>query len=146
MLSITSLVAPSFQKICANCHVANVIISPMGDVHCNICHSKSIVQKYVFFVASLQPMMNLCYWLLNANGLKQLCIWQNLNSWICFLQNMFNSLFQFTFKVNFDCLPHLLSWPRIFWDTLCHGLRYFGILWAMSCPRIFLDTFGNIMA
>jgi len=25
-------------------------------------------------------------------------------------------------------------------------LGYFGILWAMSCPRIFLDTFGNIMA
>jgi hypothetical protein len=28
----------------------------------------------------------------------------------------------------------------------CHGLGYFGILWAMSCPRIFWDTFGNIMA
>jgi len=28
----------------------------------------------------------------------------------------------------------------------CHGLGYFGIFWAMSCPRIFLDTFGNIMA
>ncbi len=66
-----------------------------------------------------------------------------------------------------------MSWPRIFWDTLgeCHGLGYFGILWAnvmsqdilgyfwqyhglgyfgillaMSCPRIFWDTFGNIMA
>jgi len=29
---------------------------------------------------------------------------------------------------------------------VCHGLGYFGILWAMSCPRIFWDTFGNIMA
>jgi len=43
----------------------------------------------------------------------------------------------------------------------CHGLGYFGILWAMSCPRIFgillaiswlrifLDTwdiFGNVMS
>jgi hypothetical protein len=28
----------------------------------------------------------------------------------------------------------------------CHGLGYFGILWAMSCPRIFWDTFDNIMA
>jgi hypothetical protein len=28
----------------------------------------------------------------------------------------------------------------------CHGLGYFGILLAMSWPRIFLDTFGNVMA
>ncbi len=28
----------------------------------------------------------------------------------------------------------------------CHGLGYFGILLAMSWPRIFWDTFGNIMA
>jgi hypothetical protein len=27
-----------------------------------------------------------------------------------------------------------------------HVLGYFGILLAMSCPRIFWDTFGNIMA
>jgi hypothetical protein len=27
-----------------------------------------------------------------------------------------------------------------------HGLGYFGILLAISWPRIFLDTFGNIMA
>jgi hypothetical protein len=31
-------------------------------------------------------------------------------------------------------------------SSRCHGLRYFGILWAMSCPRIFWDTFDNIMA
>ncbi len=57
----------------------------------------------------------------------------------------------------------VLSWPRIFWDTLgnvmsqdilgyfwqYHGLGYFGILGillAMSYPRIFWDTFDNIMA
>jgi hypothetical protein len=28
----------------------------------------------------------------------------------------------------------------------CHGLRYFGILLAISWPRICWDTFGNIMA
>jgi hypothetical protein len=28
----------------------------------------------------------------------------------------------------------------------CHGLGYFGILLAISWPRIFWDTFGNIMA
>jgi hypothetical protein len=31
-------------------------------------------------------------------------------------------------------------------ERLCHGLGYFGMLLAMSWPRIFLDTFGNIMA
>ncbi len=34
-------------------------------------------------------------------------------------------------------------------QTTCHGLGYlgyFGILLAMSWPRIFWDTFGNIMA
>jgi len=34
-----------------------------------------------------------------------------------------------------------------FWQY--HGLGYFGILGillAMSCPRIFWNTFGNIMA
>jgi len=31
-------------------------------------------------------------------------------------------------------------------STRCHGLGYFGILWAMSCLRIFWDIFGNIMA
>jgi len=31
-----------------------------------------------------------------------------------------------------------------FWQY--HGLGYFGILLAISWPRIFLDTFGNIMA
>ncbi len=28
----------------------------------------------------------------------------------------------------------------------CHGLGYFGILLAISWPRICWDTFGNIMA
>jgi len=57
----------------------------------------------------------------------------------------------------------IMSWPRIFWDTLsnvmsydilgyfeqCHVLGYFGILLAISWLRIFLDTwdtFGNVMS
>jgi hypothetical protein len=39
---------PPFQKVCANCHVANVIISPTCGVHYDICHSKSMVQKLGF--------------------------------------------------------------------------------------------------
>jgi hypothetical protein len=42
----------------------------------------------------------------------------------------------------------LVSWPRIllgyFWQ--CHCLGYVGILLAISLPRIFWDTFGNIIA
>ncbi len=53
LLSITSLVAPPFQKVCANCHVADVIIFIMGGVHCNIYHSKLMVQKLGFFHDSI---------------------------------------------------------------------------------------------
>ncbi len=61
MLSITSLVAPSFQKICGTCHVLDVIISPMGGVYCNDCCSKSMVQNLGFFHGSIvtndEPML-----------------------------------------------------------------------------------------
>jgi hypothetical protein len=45
MLSIVSHVVPLFQKVCENCHVTNVIISPTSSAYYNICHSKSTVQK-----------------------------------------------------------------------------------------------------
>jgi hypothetical protein len=93
VLSIVSSVATPFQNKCVNCHVGDVIISSINNVHYNPCHSKSVILKSIFFIVPLQPMMNLCYWLLNANVLKQLCIWQNLNSSICFIQNKFNSSF-----------------------------------------------------
>jgi hypothetical protein len=44
----------------------------------------------------------------------------------------------------------ILSWWSARKESLpghyCHGLRYFLIFLAMSWPKIFLDTFGNIMA
>jgi hypothetical protein len=43
VLSIVSLIALPFQNIRANCHVADVIIFPMGGVHYNDCSSKSMV-------------------------------------------------------------------------------------------------------
>jgi hypothetical protein len=52
VLSITALVTPPFQKVCRNCHVANVIISLAGGVYCNTCHSKSTVQKLGFLRGS----------------------------------------------------------------------------------------------
>jgi hypothetical protein len=61
MLSITSLVALPFQKICGTCYVLDVIISPMGGVYCKDCCSKSMVQKLGFFRGSIvtndEPML-----------------------------------------------------------------------------------------
>ncbi len=35
------------------CHVVDIIISPTGDVHCDTCHSKSMVQKLGFLHGSI---------------------------------------------------------------------------------------------
>ncbi len=53
VLSIASLIMPPFQKVCGNCHIADVIISPMGNVHCNARHSKSTIQKSGFLRDSI---------------------------------------------------------------------------------------------
>jgi hypothetical protein len=45
VLSITSIATPPFQKVCGNCHVTDVNISPTSGVYCNACCSKSTVQK-----------------------------------------------------------------------------------------------------
>ncbi len=52
MLSIASPIALPLPKVCANCHVANGIISPTGGVHYKVCHSKSMVQKLGFLCGS----------------------------------------------------------------------------------------------
>jgi len=51
-LSIASLVVLPFQKVCGNCHIADVINSPMDYVHYNTC-SKSIIQNSGFFHDSI---------------------------------------------------------------------------------------------
>jgi hypothetical protein len=53
VLSITIPIAPPFQKVCENCHVANVTISPTCNVYCNTCCSKSIVKKLGFLHGSI---------------------------------------------------------------------------------------------
>jgi hypothetical protein len=53
VLSITNLPMPPFQKVCANCHITDVIIFTMGGVYCNTCRSKSMVQKLSFFHDSI---------------------------------------------------------------------------------------------
>jgi hypothetical protein len=61
MLSIASLVAPPFQKLCGNCHVADVTISPTSGVYYNVFHSKSMVQKlgflHGFITTNVEPML-----------------------------------------------------------------------------------------
>jgi hypothetical protein len=53
MLSIPNLVMLPFQKVCRNCHVVDVAISPTGGVYCNAYHSKSMVQKLSFLRGSI---------------------------------------------------------------------------------------------
>jgi hypothetical protein len=53
VLSITSPIVPPSQKVCANCHIVDVIISPMGSVHYNACCSKSTIQKSGFLHDSI---------------------------------------------------------------------------------------------
>jgi hypothetical protein len=52
---------PPFQKLCGDCHVADVIIFPMGGVHCNAYCSKSTIQKLNFLRGSIvinnEPML-----------------------------------------------------------------------------------------
>jgi hypothetical protein len=49
VLSIASPTTPPFQKARGSCHVTNVNIYPTCGVYCNICHSKSTIQKLSFF-------------------------------------------------------------------------------------------------
>jgi hypothetical protein len=53
VLSIASPTSLPFQKVCGNCHIADVIICPMGSVHCNTCHSKSTIHKSCFLRGSI---------------------------------------------------------------------------------------------
>jgi hypothetical protein len=53
MLLIIRPTTPMFQKICGNCHVANIIIFPTSGIHCSACYSKSKVQKLNFFHGSI---------------------------------------------------------------------------------------------
>ncbi len=51
--TIPSPIVPPFQKVCGNCRIMDVIISPTGGVHCNAHHSKSTIQKSGFLRGSI---------------------------------------------------------------------------------------------
>ncbi len=58
---MVSPTTPPFQKVCGNCHVANVTISPTCDVYCNNFKKKLKVKKLGFFHGSIatndEPML-----------------------------------------------------------------------------------------
>jgi hypothetical protein len=49
VLSIVNLVAPPFQKVCGNCHVMDVIISPTGNFIVTLIVQNQQFQKSSFF-------------------------------------------------------------------------------------------------
>ncbi len=51
MLSIANPTTPPFQKVCENCHVIDITISPIGGVYCIDC--QSTVQKLGCFCGSI---------------------------------------------------------------------------------------------
>jgi hypothetical protein len=53
MLFITSLIMLPFQKKCGNCHVTDVTMFPTTCVYCNVCCSKSMIQKLGFLCGSI---------------------------------------------------------------------------------------------
>jgi hypothetical protein len=70
VLSITSLITFPFQKVCGNFHVVDVIVSPMDGVHCNVCHSKSMIQKLGFLRGSITTNDELVLLTIEAKWLK----------------------------------------------------------------------------
>jgi hypothetical protein len=81
-----------------NCHVTYVIISPTSGVHYNICRSKSTIQKLGFFHGSIVTKDEPILLIIDGKWLEVI---------VHMTEFEFNSSFQFAFKVNFDCLPHL---------------------------------------
>ncbi len=69
-MSIVNLATPPFQKLCGNCCVADVIISPMGGVHCNDYHSKSTIQKLNFLCGSIVINDELMLLIIEGNWLE----------------------------------------------------------------------------
>jgi hypothetical protein len=109
MLSITSLVVPPFQKVCENCHVANVTFkSLISGVYYNVCHSKSIIQKLNFRCGSIVTNDELVLLIIKGKWLEALVHMIEYEFLNLLLLKQVQLLIQFSFMVNFACQPHLL--------------------------------------
>jgi len=107
VLPIANLVVLPFQKICGNCHITYVTISPMDGVYYNTCHSKSTIQKLSFLHGSIA-----------TNGEQMLLTIEGkwLEIIVCmtkfeFLDLLHPKQVQFLISIhihgNFDCRSHL---------------------------------------
>jgi hypothetical protein len=74
MLCIANLTTPPFQKVCGNCHVVDVTIFPAGGAYCNVCQSKSMVQKLGFIHGSITTNDELVLLIIEGKWFEQLCI------------------------------------------------------------------------
>jgi len=106
MLTINNFVAPPFEKKIQNCHVADVINCPMGNVHCNVC-SKSKVKKLSFLYDSIttnnKSMLTIeGKWLEVIAHMIQFAMLNFLHP-----KQIQFFFFQFAFKENFDYHPHM---------------------------------------
>jgi hypothetical protein len=95
------------KKVYGNCHVTDVIICSMGDVHYNVCCSKSKAHKLGFLWGSIATNDEPILFTIEGKWLEIIVHITSLNSWIWPIQNKFNSSFQFVFVVNFNYRPHL---------------------------------------
>jgi hypothetical protein len=108
-----SFVVPPFQKVCANCHVANVIISPTSGVHYNTYCSKSTIQKLSFFHGSIATKDELV--LLTIEG-----------KWFEAIVHMTKFEFLNSFhpkQVKFPILIHIQSKFQLFTTTTFVGFK-----------------------
>ncbi len=54
ILSILNLAAFLFYKLCAKCHVLNIVVATMnGNVHCNVCGVKKPLRNLVSYELQL---------------------------------------------------------------------------------------------
>jgi len=77
VLSITSTIAPPFQKKCGNCHV-NVTTSTIGGVYYNSCCSKSMVQKLGFLHDSITTNDEHVLLIIEGNCLESNCAYEKI--------------------------------------------------------------------
>jgi hypothetical protein len=77
VLSIASPTTPPFQKVCENCHVADVTISPTSGVYYNAYCSKSMVQNLSFFCGSIATNDELVLWTIEGKWLETIVYMTN---------------------------------------------------------------------
>lgn len=105
--SIASPIACPLQKVCGNYHVANVIIFPINNAHCNAYCMKSKAQKLDFLHGSIATNNKLMLLTIEGKWLKAIVHMARMHSLIFVFQNRSNSSLQITFIINSNSHSHL---------------------------------------